>query len=156
MGRFFFLITLITLLGTAFRPIFSPAFDTVTGTWKRTSMLLVDGDGKTTDMNKMMEKNMPCTKDITYTFSADGTLKTNVPDACGALKKTIESMNASGRWTMSGNKVLVTTTMKDIPQATYEVNLQGNTMTWIFNYAENPKMPNPTKAKRMTIIYQRV
>ncbi|WP_080054960.1 lipocalin-like domain-containing protein [Spirosoma aerolatum] len=152
MYRSLFFTTLIALFSAAFRP----AFDTITGTWKRTAMTLVESSGKSTDMNKMMETNMPCTKEMTYTFGNDGTMKTNVPDACGALKKTIESMNASGKWTMSGRKVVVTTTMKDIPPSTYDVAISGNTMTWTFNYADNPKMPNPTKAQRMTIVYQRI
>ncbi|GAB3959323.1 hypothetical protein GCM10028805_55220 [Spirosoma harenae] len=156
MLRLLTFITLIAVSGTAFRPAHSSYFDSLTGTWKRTAMTLTESTGKTTDMQQMMNQNMPCTKDMTYTFSADGSMKTNVPDACGALKKTIESMNASGHWNMSGKKVVVTTTMKDIPPATYEVNQQGNTMTWVFNYADNPKMPNPTKAKTMTIVYTRV
>ncbi|WP_020596785.1 lipocalin family protein [Spirosoma panaciterrae] len=152
MYRSLIFTTLIALFGTAFRP----TFDTITGTWKRTAMTLVESSGKSTDMHKMMETNMPCTKEMTYTFGADGTMKTNVPDACGTLKKTIESMNASGKWTMNGHKVLVTTTMKEIPPATYDVDVKGGTMTWTFNYADNPKMPNPTKAQRMTIVYQRI
>ena len=95
---------IITLLGTAFRPVFSPKAGDVTGTWKRTKMTLVDASGKTTDMVAMMEKSMPCSKDISYTFMSDGHMKTNVPDACGAMKKTIESMNAEGQWKSSGQK----------------------------------------------------
>ena len=156
MARVLILAIPIILLGTAFRPIFSLHANDVTGTWKRTSMTLVDASGNKTDMNQMLEKTMPCTKDITYSFSTDGQLKTNVPDACGSLKKTIESMNVTGRWSISGRKLTVTTTKKEIPTATYDVNFQDNTMTWVFNYVDNPNTPNPTKAKQIAIVYQRV
>ncbi len=148
-----------TLILTAFVCICTTAFrasDGVTGTWKRTSMLLVESDGKTTDMMAMLTSSMPCTKDITYTFLGDGQLKTTVPDACGKLRKTVEDMNVDSRWAVSGRKVTITTTMKGFPPATYDVNFQSTTMTWLFNFADNPTTPNPTKAKRMTIVYQRI
>ena len=147
---------LIPLFGMAFRPAIRPPFSVVAGTWKRTSMVLIDGSGKKTEMMEMMSRTMPCTKDITYTFTSDGQLKTNVPDACGAMKKTIEGMNVSGRWAQTGQKVTVTTTMRGIQPATYDLSFQGNTMTWVFIYADNPKTSNPTKAQRITIVYQRV
>lgn len=156
MVRSFIFITLLTLIGTAFRPALSPAFDNVTGTWKRTAMTLVEATGKTTDMMALMNQSMPCSKDITYTFLSDGQMKTVVPDACGAMKKTIEDMSVNGHWTMSGQKMTVTTTMKGIPPSTYDVSVQGNSMTWVFNFTDNPQAPNPTKAKRMTLVYQRV
>ncbi|GAB4018006.1 lipocalin-like domain-containing protein [Spirosoma koreense] len=143
----------LIVLTSAFR---LPYADGVAGTWKRSAMTLVDASGKTTDMLPMLSKTMPCAKDITYTFSSDGQMKTNVPDACGSMKKTIESMNAVGRWSLSGNQLTVTTTMKQFPPAIYEVSFTGNTMSWVFNYENNPKTPNPTKAQRMTIVYQRI
>jgi len=127
----------------------------IEGNWKRTSMTLIESSGKATNMMTMMTQTMPCTKDIVYTFKNGGFLESKVPDACGTMKKTIESMNAGGKWTMSGNKLVITTTLKGIPPATYEVSIKGNTMTWTFNYADNPKTPNPTKAQRMTMVYQR-
>ena len=119
-------------------------------------MLLVEASGKTNDLAQTMQRSMPCTKDITYTFMGNGQLKTTVPDACGKLKRTVESMNVDSRWSISGRTLTITTTMKNFPPATYDVNFQGNTMTWLFNFADNPNTPNPTKAKRMTIVYQRV
>lgn len=153
MTRTLILVLFIVLLTAALR---WPDSDDVSGTWKRTSMVLVDATGKTTDMMEMMSRTMPCTKDITYTFLSNGQMKTNVPDACGTIKKTIESMNASGRWVQNGRKLIVTTTLKNIPPANYDLNVQSNIMTWVFNYADNPEMTNPTKAKKMTIVYQRV
>ena len=156
MNRLFLFVTLITLIGTAFRPALSPKFATIAGTWKRSGMSLVEATGKTTDMMALMNSSMPCSKDITYTFLGNGEMKTVVPDACGTMKKTIEDMSVNGKWSMSGEKVTITTTMKGIPPATYDVSVQGSTMTWVFNFTDNPQAPNPTKAKRMTLVYQRI
>ena len=156
MYRLLLFETILVLFGATVQAAFSPAADGVTGTWKRSAMTILDGSGKTTDMMAMMARSMPCTKDITYTFTSNGKMDTSVPDACGAMKKAIESMNATGQWVMAGRKLTVSTTMKDFPPATYDVTFAGNTMTWVFSYADNPKTPNPTKAQRLTIVYQRV
>lgn len=151
MTRTLILAAFVCIGTTAFR-----ASDRVTGTWKRTTMLLVEADGKTSDLAQTMQRSMPCTKDITYTFMSDGQLKTTVPDACGKLKRTVESMNVDSRWSLRGRTVTVTTTMKDFPPAMYDVVFQGTTMTWVFTFADNPRTPNPTKAQRLTIVYQRI
>lgn len=154
MNRLLLFVLLIASAGTAFRP--APMAGTLTGTWKRTAMSLVESSGKSSDMMALMNKSMPCTKDITYTFLGDGQMKTGVPESCGPMKKTIEDMNASGHWSMSGQKVTVTTTLKGIPPSVYNVTFDGNTMTWFFSFADNPQAPNPTKAKSITIVYQRI
>lgn len=125
------------------------------GTWKRTTMLLTEANGKTTDMAPELTKTMPCTKDITYSFVADGTMRVNVPESCGVMKLAIERVNKSGRWTISGGKITIVVLDKNLPDSDYDLTISGNTMTWSFNYANNPQMPNPTKAKRMVIKYVR-
>ena len=155
MVRLFIFAMLVVATGSAFRSLPSPSAGDISGTWKRATMTMIDASGKTTDLMALMNRSLPCSKDITYTFTGDGNMTSTVPDACGAMKKTLESMNGAGHWTMSGQKLTVTTTMKDIPTSTYDVSFQGNSMTWVFNYADNPKVPNPTKAKQMTFVYQR-
>ncbi|MFD2573850.1 lipocalin family protein [Spirosoma soli] len=128
----------------------------VVSTWKRTAMLLTKANGKTTDELPELTKNMPCTAGITYTFVADGTLRVDVPESCGAMKKTIERMNKSGRWSVSGRKLRIVVPDKSLPDSDYDLTVSGNTMTWDFDYATNPQMPNPTKAKRLVIKYSRL
>ena len=156
MTRTLLFVALFGAVSTALRPAFPPIFDSISGTWKRTGMTLVEANGKTSDMMQRMIRVMPCTKDITYTFSNDGRLRSTVPDACGALKKNVEAMNAEAHWTMNGRKLTLTTTMKGFPTTIYDVRFSGNTMTWVFNYADNPKTPNPKKAQQLTTVYQRI
>jgi hypothetical protein len=125
-------IFLISLAGIAFRSAPFPSAIDITGTWKRTAMPMVEAGGKKTDPNATLNKSMPCLKDVTYTFLSDGQMKSNVPDACGALKKTIEDMNTKSKWTATGGRIVVTTTMKDILPSTYDISVQGNTKAWLF------------------------
>ncbi|MFN8346262.1 MAG: lipocalin family protein [Spirosomataceae bacterium] len=127
----------------------------VTGTWKRTAMTSVHSDGTTSDDQAAALKVMPCTKNITYTFKADGSILIQVPDECGPMKKTIESMNGDGKCKMSGNKLTVTSSK--LPPAVYEIQFKGNTMIWFFDYAANPKTLNPGgKTKSLMLVYTKI
>ncbi|MBC7893243.1 MAG: lipocalin family protein [Sphingobacteriaceae bacterium] len=128
----------------------------VVGTWKRTAMLLTEASGKTTDELPELTKTMPCTAGITYTFLPDGTLRTDVPETCGPMKKTIERMNKMSRWSVSGNKIKTVVVDKSLPDSECDLRLSGNTMTWTYNYADTPQLPNPGKAKRLVISYVRL
>jgi Lipocalin-like domain len=128
----------------------------IVGTWKRTAMLLTEANGKTEDSMPEMTQAMPCTAQITYTFLANGTMSTNVPDDCVAIKKATEKMNKITRWSVSGNKLKVAVTDKSIADSEHILTMSGNTMTWTFDYAANPQMPNPTKAKLLVIKYIRL
>jgi hypothetical protein len=149
-------IFLLLLLGWQLTNItYAQLPGSVTGTWKRTAMTSVNIDGTTSDDNASMLKAMPCSKNITYTFKADGSIITSVPDECGAMKKAIESMNGDGKCTMTGNKVVVTSSI--LPPSTYQVEFKGNTMIWFFDYTANPKTLNPGgKSKSLTIVYTKI
>jgi hypothetical protein len=99
---------------------------------------------------------MPCTAGITHTFLADGTLRTNVPESCGAMKKTIERMNKTSRWSVSGGRMKTVVVDKSLPDSEFALRVSGNTMTWEYDYAANPQMPNPGNAKRLVIKYSRL
>ena len=157
MKKIFLLLAVIFFWGSS--PILSSAQlpSSMTGSWKRTAINLVDVAGKSSDLQASMLKSMPCTKNIVYTFKSDGSFITEVPDECGSLKKTIESMNGIGKCTMTGNKLTVSTSQKTMPPATYEVQIRGNTMTWFFDYTTNPKELNVGgHSKSMTITYTKI
>ncbi|UFH53771.1 lipocalin family protein [Spirosoma sp. KNUC1025] len=147
-----FLILLIALVFT----YASAQAQNVVGTWKRTAMLTTETNGKTTDELPELTKTMPCTADITYTFLADGTMRTDVPDACGPMKKTIEKMNKVGRWSATGNRLKIVVPDKSLPDSDYALSVTGTTMTWTFDYVANPQVPNPGNAKRLVIKYARL
>ncbi|WP_428654978.1 lipocalin family protein [Runella sp.] len=147
----FSLLLVLSLNNTVLAQLPSSA----TGTWKRTGMTSVDNDGTISDDHAAILKAMPCSKNIMYTFNADGSILTGVPDECGAMKKTIESMNGDGKCSMSGNKLTVTSSK--LPPAVYDVQFKGNTMIWYFDYTKNPKTLNPGgKTKSLTLVYTKI
>jgi Lipocalin-like domain len=128
----------------------------IVGKWKRTGLVIVNTSGVKQDVDKMMRQAMPCMKDIVYTFMSNGTLVTDATTCAATQRKLIESMNAKSRWSMTGNKITASVTDKSVPPSVHTVSFSGNSMTWQFNFADNPRMPNPTKAKSMTTVYQRL
>ncbi|GAB2577566.1 lipocalin-like domain-containing protein [Spirosoma areae] len=148
--------TLLSILVSLYLSTSPLLAQSVAGTWKRTAMLMTDASGKTTDELPELTKTMPCTAGITYTFLADGTMRTDVPESCGPIKKTIEQMNKAGRWSATSNKLRIVVPDKSLPDSDYSLTVSGNTMTWDFDYAANPQMPNPGNAKRIVIKYTRL
>ncbi len=131
----------------------------VVGTWKRTSIIIEDAKGESKEMQQMMEKASPCSAKITYSFLASGAQKTNIPaDAeCQKILSKIAEFAADVKYQLAGSKITVFSNKKELyPDATYQLNFSGNTMTWLFDYASNPSTPNPTKAKKMKIVYTKI
>lgn len=127
------------------------------GTWKRVSTVLIDKDNIATDLQKMMAKSIPCSVNITYTFEASGLQKTNIPEDCKKRLASIAAMYADAKYELNGSMLKVFSSKKELfPDAVYKLSFQGNKMTWVHNYSDNPKDPNPTKAKTITIVYQKL
>jgi hypothetical protein len=126
----------------------------ITGSWKKTSLTLTTANGKITDSYKQFIKMQPCYANMVYTFLPGGKMS-QTADGCGeAIKKMVVSEAAKGSWKINGNKLIITVSDNSMPPAIYEISFSGNTMTWIFNYADNPKIPNNKgKARLMTITY---
>jgi hypothetical protein len=128
----------------------------IVGVWKRTSVLVTDKDGKNSEVQTMLEKSMPCMAGIRYEFTTAGMQKTIVPEACKKSLSAMAAMFGDVPYSLSGNKVFIKSPNKKMaPDATYVYQIKGSVMTWSFSYLDNPETPNPTKAKSMTIQYQK-
>lgn len=128
----------------------------IVGVWKRTSVVVIDKDGKSSDVQIMLEKGMPCMAGIRYEFTAAGLQKTIVPEACKKSLSTMAALFGDVPYSLSGNKIYIKSPNKKLaPDATYVYQIKSNVMTWSFSYTDNPETPNPTKAKSMTIQYQK-
>ncbi|MDE3184688.1 MAG: lipocalin family protein [Bacteroidota bacterium] len=126
----------------------------ITGSWKKTSLTLTTANGKKTDSYKQLIKMQPCYANMVYTFLPGGKMS-QTADGCGeSIKKMVVSEAAKGSWKINGNKLTISISGNPLPPLTYEISFSGNTMTWVFNYAENPKTLNiGGKARSMTITY---
>ncbi|CCG99215.1 hypothetical protein FAES_1205 [Fibrella aestuarina BUZ 2] len=145
------MVLLVGLLGTL--PGLSQS---LVGTWKRTGTLINYQSGKTDDVQAMMTKSMPCTANITYEFTGNGLLKTKIPADCQQMMSAMAKLYADTRYSTSGNQItVVSPDPKLSPNSTYTYSVTGNTLIMTLTYADQPKMPNPTKAKTMVLTYQR-
>ena len=136
---------------------YSTTAQSIVGKWKRTAVLLTDVDGEVTDVQAMVEEEMPCTASIVYEFTGDGTQKTIIPADCLKAMKAMAKLYVDVKYSLTGNKLTVKAAdMPDFPDSVYLIKIQGSTMTWEFDYVNNPKYPNPTKAKHMSIVYKKL
>ena len=107
----------------------------------------------------MLVKSMPCFAGIIYTFSADGKMSEQAKGCSVALQKQITGQLRGARWKMAGNKLIIDATdaASPVKHAEYKVEFIGNNeMKWTFTYAENPGVPNITRAKQMQTTYTRL
>ena len=144
---FFFILLIATNASHAQSPV---------GKWKRISSITENAGGIKTDMQKSLHEAMPCTVNTAYHFLADGKMASTADGCPASFRKTMEQYNDKSKWATAGNKIIVTIADNTLPPATYMVSYKGNSMTWVFNYADNPKTPNPTNAKSTTLIYQKL
>ena len=127
------------------------------GTWKRVSTVLVGKDNVSNDLQKMMTKSIPCTVNITYTFETSGLQKTNIPEDCKKKLASMAAMYVDTKYELNGSNLKVFSSQKKLfPDAVYKLSFHGNKMTWVHHYSDHPKDPNPTKAKTITIVYQKL
>jgi hypothetical protein len=135
--------------------LYSAGFcQSITGSWKRVSTTLEYTDGKKEDLQKTMEKGLPCTAGTTYIFKADGTHYTQSPAGCEVVDKMSKAV-----WKQEGNRLTVTTgTDKKLNTGgtTYTLSFKANTVTMVHVYTEAENKQTTTRVKKLTIVYQKV
>jgi len=129
----------------------------ITGKWKKSGQTTVYVNGKKTDSWTSLVKLQPCYANIVYSFIAGGKMDENAAGCSETVKKMLTSAVPKSNWKLSGNQLTITASDGSIPPAVYEISFSGNSMTWYFNYAANPAIPNiKARAQSMTIVYERV
>lgn len=129
----------------------------VVGKWKRHMVNITDKDGKISNVQEMLEKSLPCAGKIIYELTSDGLQKTIIPEECKKAMSPMAKLFVDVDYSYSGNKITIKSAdIHALPDAVYEVRFQAGDMIWDFEYALNPKTPNPTKAKKMSIVYKRI
>jgi len=130
----------------------------IVGSWKKTDEILTGANGKAKSMFQMIVKRMPCFADIVYTFLANGKMDEKTSGCSPVLQKQVDAEVKNTHWKMAGDKVIMDVSDKASPviNAEYRVEFFGpNEMTWTLIYAENPGVPNITKARQMKTTYKR-
>ncbi|MBS1597030.1 MAG: hypothetical protein JST75_02310 [Bacteroidetes bacterium] len=130
---------------------------TMVGNWKKTAQVLVLANGQKTDSYKMLCKSQPCYANIVYSFMSDGNMREDASGCSDEIKKIVATTVPKGSWKMRNNIVTITTSDNSIPPAKYQIDFSGDTMTWNFNYDDNPSIPNfKGRSKSMQIVYKKI
>ena len=132
---------------------------TVVGSWKKKSEVMLKENGKTTDAFKLLVKNLPCFASIVYTFSADGKMSEQAKDCTVQLQKQVADGLKSARWKMKGSKLIIDVSDPNSPvkHGEYQIEFVGkDEMIWTFKYSENPGVPNIGKVRQMQTTYVRL
>jgi len=129
----------------------------VVGKWKRQMVNITDKEGKTSDIQKILVESLPCAGKIIYELTSNGLQKTIIPEECKKAMSPMAKLFVDVDYSYSGNKITIKSAdIHELPDAVYVVRFQAGDMIWDFDYAQNPKTPNPTKAKKMSIVYKRI
>ena len=132
---------------------------TIAGSWIKTEEALTRQDGTTVQTFQKMTKVTPCLKTVVYTFSSDGKMSEDASHCKPEYQKIATTSLRGAGWSMAGDKVTLTIADKAslFSKMIFHVRKDGgNKMIWTFVYAENPGIPNMTKAKEMMTTYERV
>ncbi|WP_146199120.1 lipocalin family protein [Arcicella aurantiaca] len=96
----------------------------IVGTWKRVSSVLEYTNGKTDDLQKLMESTFPCITEIKYVFEQSGKHFMVIPKDCKSIP------NTEANWKVLGNQLIMNQKSgKEILNINYDLDFSGNTMT---------------------------
>jgi hypothetical protein len=119
----------------------------VVGTWKRISSVLEYTNGKTNDLDKVMEKSYPCSKEIRYVFEKSGKHFMVLSKGCEHIP------NNQADWKMVGNQFSITQKVgKEMMSSNYDISFSGNTMTMSHTYSKEEQASN---AKKIILKYEK-
>lgn len=123
----------------------------IVGSWKCLSNVLVNADGSMQDMNLTIFKEYPCAANMQYIFDANGTHYVKATKDC----QMIAAMS-NARWSASGNTIIVTTKAPIILATTYTLSYIGNTVVFTHVYTPAEKALLKIKTKKIIITYQKI
>jgi len=152
-----FCVLLLTLVLASTATILNA--QSILGSWKKTDEVLIKEDGIKKSTYKMMLKNMPCFQTIVYSFLAGGKMDETAKDCAAPVQKLVAGDLTNARWKITGNKLIIDVAGKNalVKHAVYQIDFNSNNeMIWTFIYADNPGVPNATRAKQMQTTYVRI
>src|ERR1035437_6701937 len=129
----------------------------IVGTWKTISNMVINTDGSKTDITALQFKQWPCMADLHTVFDANGKQYMKSAKKCGSLDY---STLAASSWKMNGKTISIANTTMPTPlenTATYTVDFAKNKAVFTHEYSaeEKAKLHTP-KVKKVVITYQRV
>lgn len=126
----------------------------IIGTWKRTSSVIFNADGSQKDMQKLLNKALPCTAEVKYVFESDGKLYTQAPKNCLPTLVT-EVVN----WSTKDDVIkLISKAGETITgePTTYILNFKDGFVDFTYIYTSDERTKWHIKAKKVVITYKRI
>jgi hypothetical protein len=124
----------------------------IVGSWKCLSNVLVNADGTKQDLWKNITEAFACATDMQYVFDANGKHYIKAEKKCAIIAKM-----GNATWVQSGKIITLTsTTDKIATSTTYTPVFTGNilTLTHIYTPAEKQKLG--IKIEKIILTYQRL
>jgi uncharacterized membrane protein len=124
----------------------------IVGSWKCLSNVLVNADGSKQDLWKNITAAFACATDMQYVFEANGKHYIKADKKCAIIAKM-----GNADWSISGKIITLTSTSdKQATSTTYVPAFTGNTLTLTHEYTAEEKRKLGIKTQRIIITYQKI
>jgi len=131
----------------------------IVGSWRTISQLIVNEDGSKKDLMVMQTRRWACMADLQTIFEANGKQLMKTSANC-STPINYDKLPPSD-WKMTGHNISITNKSTPGPlgtTATYTVEFSGNKaiLTHEYSTAEKQQLPGSAKIKKVVITYQRL
>jgi Lipocalin-like domain len=125
---------------------------TIVGSWKCLSNVLVNADGTKQDLWKNITAAFACAADMQYVFEANGKHYIKADKKCAIIAKM-----GNADWSISGKIITLTSTSdKQATSTTYVTVFTGNILTLTHEYTAEEKRKLGINTQRIIITYQKI
>ncbi len=142
----------ISLLVMVIMIAYATHAQSIVGSWKCLSNVLVNADGTKQDLWKNITEAFACSTDMQYVFDANGKHYIKADKKCAIIAKMC---NAS--WSQTGKIITLTSTAdKEATSTTYEPEFAGNILTLTHTYTSVEKQKLGIKTQKIILTYQKL
>jgi Domain of unknown function (DUF5004) len=123
----------------------------IVGSWKCLSNVLVNADGTKQDLWKNITEAFACAADMQYVFDANGTHYIKADAACANIAKI-----GTATWKVKDKIITLTTKdTKNTISTTYMLGFAGKVLTLTHIYTAEEKVQLNIQTQKIVIIYQK-
>ncbi len=124
----------------------------IVGSWKCLSNVLVNANGTKQDLWKNITEALACATDMQYVFDANGKHYINADKKCAIIAKM-----GSATWSLRGKIITLTSTAdKEATSTTYVPEFAGNILTLTHIYTAEEKQKLGIKTQKIILTYQKL
>jgi hypothetical protein len=142
----------ISLLVMVIMIAYATHAQSIVGSWKCLSNLLVNADGTKQDLWENITEAFACATDMQYVFDANGKHYIKADKKCAIIAKM-----GSATWSQSGKIITLTSTAdKQATSTTYVPEFAGNILTLTHTYTAEEKQKLGIKTQKIILTYQKL